>query len=50
VIEAAIAGTMEAQGQFTRVIPEPGTLALLIAGAVGLLFWRRWGSKRVRPH
>ena len=41
VMEAAIGGTVEAQGQFTRVIPEPGTLLLLIAGAVALLFWRR---------
>jgi probable HAF family extracellular repeat protein len=23
-------------------VPEPSTLALLFAGAVGLLIWRRW--------
>ncbi|MHC4718022.1 MAG: PEP-CTERM sorting domain-containing protein [Planctomycetota bacterium] len=36
-VELGGVGTIQASGQFTRVIPEPATLALLGAGVLGLI-------------
>jgi hypothetical protein len=36
------AGTF--QGNVVYIVPEPGTLALLVSGLLGLLLWRRRGA------